>query len=477
MAGFNINRPNRPGGPVQAFWKSRFGPFGPRSLGAAQNKEFHVTELLESLKGVSQLFVDKSLADATKMIQTKASRFLERANRATTAEDQNYIIEIMLEAMGRHHPMTLVHQKEVARCTELIAKELNLTLGEMDIIKRAALLHDIGKLGEEVELLNNTDELTEKERAVIQQHVAVGALLLHEITWLKEESLPVYFSHYYKNYPTGINQQKAPLSARIIAVADSFNAMVSERNYQKPLTPWKAVHKLRRNIYDQKIVDVLGKILFGEKFEEIKLFKALLGHEINNALGALVIVQLYKDLKEDKNYKEFLSRFNEITLMVKAYIMGASDVTCEELLPSLEQKILSLKPVWFELGQTGKIAISDISDIERAMEKTLNHIRRYAKFNPIEMLILRGQTEQALAKFKLLPSKSRSKKLEEICQRQTERANESGGFKFGRPFVEFLIRIANDVELKEYPAIQDVVQKSRSSIKDQELIRQFKDLQ
>ena len=205
----------------------------PSSLEAVQNKEFHVNQLLDGLKGISNLLVDKSLLDAKRIIKAKLLKFLDKANQAKTATEQNFIIDIMLEAIGRHHPMTLVHQREVAFLAELIASEMSLDPGEIDLIRRAALLHDIGKLGETEELLNNTDALSKEERAVIQQHVVVGALILHEITWLKDVSLPVYFSHYYKNYPAGISWQKAPLSARIIAVADSFNAMVSERKYQK----------------------------------------------------------------------------------------------------------------------------------------------------------------------------------------------------------------------------------------------------
>jgi len=105
---------------------------------------------------------------------------------------------------------------------------------DLEVIRRAAMIHDIGKIGVPDAILSKPSGLTPHERKIIEQHPLIGVRILDKMSFLKHE-VAIIRSHHEKwngeGYPDGLSGTKIPLSARILAVADTFDALISDRAY------------------------------------------------------------------------------------------------------------------------------------------------------------------------------------------------------------------------------------------------------
>jgi len=132
----------------------------------------------------------------------------------------------------------------------------------MEMIKFCGLIHDIGKIGINESILQKPSKLTKKEYADVKTHSVIGENVVKHINFLKE-GLPIIRHHHErydgKGYPDGLKGEKIPLLARIIAVADAFDAMTSDRPYRKAFPPQEATKKLKENAgtqFDPQIVKI-----------------------------------------------------------------------------------------------------------------------------------------------------------------------------------------------------------------------------
>lgn len=140
-------------------------------------------------------------------------------------------------------PYVRGHSKRVTRCAVEIGRELRLSEQALKIIERAGFLHDIGKIGIDDVILHKPDKLNEKEWTIIKKHPQRAAEILEPLKFLTQEKEIICHHHERvdgKGYPDGLKGEKIPLGARILAVADSFDAMNSARPYRDPL-PEKAI--------------------------------------------------------------------------------------------------------------------------------------------------------------------------------------------------------------------------------------------
>ncbi len=159
------------------------------------------------------------------------------------------------------------HSRKVARYAVSIAKEMKLSRYEVDIIRRASLLHDIGKIGIPDKILEKPARLTRKEFEIVKKHPKVAVDILKPIPQLKDILPGVYHEHERydgKGYIAGLKGEAIPLEARIIGVADAFDAMTSERPYRKALPYEEAIAELKRNVgtqFDPRVVEAFLKIL------------------------------------------------------------------------------------------------------------------------------------------------------------------------------------------------------------------------
>jgi len=170
------------------------------------------------------------------------------------------------EALDAKDQYTAGHSRRVMEYSIAIAQRMKLSENEIERLKKSALLHDIGKIGIPDVVLHKKTKLTEDEFAVIKSHPEIGATILKSIKSFKDFVPSVYHHHERydgKGYPQGIQGEKIPLHARIIAVADSFDAMTSNRPYRDAFLLEAALSELEKNRgiqFDPYIAGVFLKI-------------------------------------------------------------------------------------------------------------------------------------------------------------------------------------------------------------------------
>ncbi len=156
-------------------------------------------------------------------------------------------IKALAAAIDAKDPYTRGHSSRVAGYSELIATHLDCSSDERRAIKIAAYLHDIGKIGIEEQILVKPGDLTQKEREIVRDHPNISARILASVAFLKE-TVPMVSGHHEwfdgRGYPRGLVGAEIPLGARVIAVADSFDAMTSDRPYRKALRHEEALEEL-----------------------------------------------------------------------------------------------------------------------------------------------------------------------------------------------------------------------------------------
>jgi putative nucleotidyltransferase with HDIG domain len=158
------------------------------------------------------------------------------------------IFEAMAFKVDQKDPYTKGHSDRVANLSLHIAQKLGLSDSETKAIVAGALLHDIGKLNIPDNILKKTGRLTEEEYAKIKDHPDMGVQLLSGIR-LPWEVIPLIRYHHEKyngtGYPTGLKGELIPIGARIICIADVFDALTSERPYRNAFEPSKALHVMQ----------------------------------------------------------------------------------------------------------------------------------------------------------------------------------------------------------------------------------------
>ena len=159
------------------------------------------------------------------------------------------------------------HSEHVTQYAVAIAQELGLPASQVEVIRQACQLHDLGKIGIHDYILNKSGKLSVEEWEEIRLHALRGAQILRPIGFLKEvaELVKQHHERYDgKGYPSSLDGQNIRLGARIMAVADAFDAMLSERPYRKALGLAQAITELKTNSgtqFDPDIVKVFLKIL------------------------------------------------------------------------------------------------------------------------------------------------------------------------------------------------------------------------
>ena len=159
------------------------------------------------------------------------------------------VSEALAESIEKRDPYTGGHTKRVLAYSMAIAKYMKLNEEEMEKLKIAAILHDIGKIGVEDKILRKKENLTEEEYQEMKKHPMVGVEILGHISQLKDIIPGMRYHHERtdgKGYPNGLKGNNIPLIARIISVADTYDAMTTTRPYHNALSNSKAVAELKR---------------------------------------------------------------------------------------------------------------------------------------------------------------------------------------------------------------------------------------
>ena len=162
---------------------------------------------------------------------------------------------------------TAGHSVRVAEYTEKIARRLRLNEYDVDILTNLANLHDIGKIQIDLSVLNKPGKFNISDRVEMKKHPIVGYEIVKEIVFLKNYANAILYHHERvdgKGYPYGIKGDKMPLFAKILTVADAYDAMTSDRPYRRALTRKEAIKELKRcagKNFDKEISSIMIEII------------------------------------------------------------------------------------------------------------------------------------------------------------------------------------------------------------------------
>jgi PAS domain S-box-containing protein len=197
------------------------------------------------------------LRDELVATQAQAIEELSRSRRET--------VERLTRAIDQHDSSTGAHVNRMAAIAGFLAGELGLDPEQVDLLRAAAPMHDVGKIGTPDEILRKPGPLSPEERSVMETHTVIG----HEILVDSESELlrlaaTIALTHHENydgsGYPQGLSGEQIPLEGRITAVADVFDALLSDRVYRPALSVGEAINLMKRGRgtqFDPKIVDLL----------------------------------------------------------------------------------------------------------------------------------------------------------------------------------------------------------------------------
>jgi diguanylate cyclase (GGDEF)-like protein/putative nucleotidyltransferase with HDIG domain len=214
---------------------------------------------------VSQTEYIKRTESMVVQLRTANAELIERSNEISAGNEG--LILALSHASDLRDPFVHGHALHVVRYAVLIAEELGLPAEQVQTIRHAGLLHDIGKIGIPETILFKPAKLTKEEYALMKQHAALGAALVSEIESL--QSLAPFIRHHHEHYngrgyPSGLAGEVIPLEARILSVADAVEAMASDRPYRKALTPKAILEELQKHSgtqFDPVLVDAFTRVI------------------------------------------------------------------------------------------------------------------------------------------------------------------------------------------------------------------------
>ena len=200
------------------------------------------------------------------VLQKKLEKLHKEANESLVESIFAFAktIEVKDHYTGEHVERTVKYATDIARA-------LNLSLSEIEMVRQAAMLHDLGKIGISESLLNKKVKLTKKEIDEIKRHPKIAADILRPIHVLNA-IIPFILYHHErwdgKGYPNRLKGEDIPLGARIVAIADVYQALISKRPYRKPFSTSKALEMIKEasgTQFDPRIVNVFLDIIKKEK--------------------------------------------------------------------------------------------------------------------------------------------------------------------------------------------------------------------
>jgi putative nucleotidyltransferase with HDIG domain len=180
-------------------------------------------------------------------------------------------IDALIVKLEARDPLTSEHSRAVAAWCSRLGRRLGLDSAEVTFAARCGLLHDVGKVATPLEILNAPRALDDREWRLIRAHAAAGEAIVRAVPELRPFA-PAVRSHHERldghGYPDRLPASAIPLMARIVAVADSFNAMIGRRPYRLPMPPIRALEELvrgRETQFDPEVVEAMVDLVERQK--------------------------------------------------------------------------------------------------------------------------------------------------------------------------------------------------------------------
>jgi putative nucleotidyltransferase with HDIG domain len=247
------------------------------SFGLARMLTRPVGQLSASLAVASQshdVRLQLPLTGSSRELDALTATFNTLMASVATAEDQTQAaytgsIRALATALDARDPYTAGHSERVSVLSVAIARALALPSDEIEVIRLGALLHDIGKIGVPDGVLMKPGPLTDAEFNIIKQHPGAGARILRSVPFL-EPHIPIVELHHERpdgrGYPHGLRGDEIPMPARIVHVADAYDAITSKRAYRSARPSGDALREIWRvagTEFDAEVVAALGAALPG----------------------------------------------------------------------------------------------------------------------------------------------------------------------------------------------------------------------
>jgi HD-GYP domain-containing protein (c-di-GMP phosphodiesterase class II) len=206
-----------------------------------------------------------ALGDSFNQMTDQLEQFIEDLRRAAEENRQLFLgtVKSLAAAIDGKDPYTRGHSERVARFSLAIAERMNLSDEEMEKLRISALLHDVGKIAIDDKILKKPAALTDEEFEIMKQHPQRGYKIMSQIPAMKDFLPGMYMHHEMINgqgYPQGLKGDEIPMQARIVSVADTFDAMTTDRPYQKALPLDDALARIKTFVgtrYDETVVAAL----------------------------------------------------------------------------------------------------------------------------------------------------------------------------------------------------------------------------
>jgi diguanylate cyclase (GGDEF)-like protein/putative nucleotidyltransferase with HDIG domain len=246
--------------PARHIWKEQFSWLGPYYIGIGLityalifgYKHDHIVGLI--LMVIPMLFLrisQKQYIDRTREVvaELREKNQILKKNAEEISDVNEGLLLTLSEIIDLRDPYVLGHSQQVSKYATEIARSLGLNEKQIDLVRRAGLLHDIGKLGIPMEILSKPGKLTHDEYEIIKTHPALGGDLVKHSPSLRPLVTIIQHHHEFyngKGYPDHLAGNQIVLEARIIAVADAMEAMMSDRPYRKALKTADVIEELNR---------------------------------------------------------------------------------------------------------------------------------------------------------------------------------------------------------------------------------------
>jgi putative nucleotidyltransferase with HDIG domain len=273
--------------PIRQLWREQFGWLAPYYLGiglityALIFGYIHnqiIGLLLMIIPMVLLRISQKQYIDRTRamMVELSEKNQIMKKKSDEMNELNEGLLTTLSEIIDLRDPYVFGHSKQVSNYAAHIANLMGLNEKQVDLIRRAGLLHDIGKLGIPMEILSKPGKLSNDEYAIVMEHAALGGDLVKNNPSLRQIATIIRHHHEHfdgSGYPDKIAGNKIPIEARILAVADAIEVMITDRPYRKALKVQTAVEELKKHSgtqFDPIVVESAIRMMEEENTAEEK---------------------------------------------------------------------------------------------------------------------------------------------------------------------------------------------------------------
>ncbi len=256
-------------------------PFNVAEIISVINKTLHKKKLYDDLKGflkelgqvvgmdADPMSVKQDLKehqDILKRVRTLIAKPLTEVTTSSSVRCLDFV-KVLTDTLDKKDSYTYGHSSRVNYYANLIAQKLDLSQDELDDLQIGAFLHDIGKIGIENKIISKDGKFDDRELQIARRHPEIGVELVAPIGLPHHVTSVIRHHHEFYNgtgYPDGLKGEAIPLLARIVSLAEVFDAMVSNRPYRKALPLSEAIKEIKRcsgTQFEPRLVDILVRLI------------------------------------------------------------------------------------------------------------------------------------------------------------------------------------------------------------------------